>query len=100
MSRSGGPGDALADGLLAGGGVIDVDGGVVEAGGEDAGEVFVVFDEQDVGGAFAVVENAAEFGEEEIFVEGLLHPALGVAGELRAEGGGENAEDDDGNVRR
>ena len=26
----------------------------LEAGGEDAGEVFVVFDEKDVGGAFAV----------------------------------------------
>ena len=52
-------GDALPDGLLAGGGVIDVDGCVLEAGDEDAGEVFVVFDEQDVGGAFAVVEDAA-----------------------------------------
>ena len=98
MRRSGRTGDALPDGLLAGGGVIDVDGGVVEAGDEDAGEVFVVFDEEDVGGTFAVVEDAAELGEEKIFVEGLLHPALGVAGELGAKGGGENAEHDDGNV--
>ncbi len=75
-----------------------MDGGVLEAGGEDAGEVFVVFDEQDVGGAFAVVEDAAEFGEEEVFVEGLLDPALGVAGELGTEGGGEHAEDDDRDV--
>ena len=59
---------------------------------------FVVFDEEDVGGAFAVMKDAAQFGEEELFVEGLLHPALGVAGELGAQGGGENAEDDDGNV--
>ena len=35
------------------------DGCVLEAGGEDAGEVFVVFDEEDVGGAVAVVEDAA-----------------------------------------
>jgi hypothetical protein len=91
-------GDALADGLLAGGGVVDAHGGVLEAGGEDAGEVFVVFDQEDVGWAFAVVEDAAQFGEEEVFVEGLLNPALGVAGELGAEGGGENAEDDDRDV--
>ena len=92
------PGDALADGLLARGSVIDVDGCVVEAGGEDAGEVFIIFDEQDVGGAFALMEDAAEFGEEEIFVEGFLDPALGVAGKLRTQGGGENAEDNDRNV--
>ena len=61
-------------------GVIDADGGVAEAGGEDAGEVFVVFNEEDVGGAFAVMEDAAEFGEEKIFVEWLLDPTLGVAG--------------------
>ena len=48
--------------------------------------------------AFAVMEDAAQFGEEEVLVEGLLDPALGVAGELGAEGGGENAEDDDGDV--
>jgi hypothetical protein len=52
-------GDALADGLLAGGGVVDSHCGVLEAGGEDAGEVFVVFDEEDVSGAFAVMEDAA-----------------------------------------
>jgi hypothetical protein len=52
-------GDALANGLLARGGVIDVDGGVLEAGGEDAGEVFVIFDEENVGGAFALMEHAA-----------------------------------------
>ncbi len=51
--------DAVPDGLLAGGGVVDVDGGVLEAGGEDAGEVFVVFDQKDVGGAVALVEDAA-----------------------------------------
>jgi hypothetical protein len=90
--------DALTDCLLAGSGVIDVDGGVFEAGGEDAGQIFVVFDEEDVGGAFAVMEDAAEFGEEEVFVEGLLDPALSIAGELGAQGGGENAKDDDGDV--
>ena len=36
------PGDALADCLLAGGGVIDAYGCILEAGSEDAGEVFVV----------------------------------------------------------
>ena len=75
-----------------------MDGRVVKAGGEDAGEVFIIFDEQDVGGAFALMEDAAEFGEEEIFVEGFLDPALGVAGKLRTQGGGENAEDNDRNV--
>ncbi len=92
--------DAVPDGLLAGGGVVDVDGGVLEAGGEDAGEVFVIFDEKDVGRAVALVQDAAEFGEEEVFVEGLLYPALGVAGELGAEGGGEDAEDHYGDVGR
>jgi hypothetical protein len=78
--------------------VVDVHRCVLEAGGKDAGEVFVVFDEEDVGGAFSVMEDAAQFGEEEVFVEGLLDPALGVARELGAEGGGENTEDDDGDV--
>ena len=45
------------------------------------------------------MQDAAEFGEEEALVEGLLDPALGVAGELGTEGGGEHAEDDDRNVR-
>ena len=54
-----------------------------------AGEVVVVFDEEDVGGAVAGVEDAAEFGEEEILVEGLLHPALGGAGDAVAGGGSE-----------
>src|SRR5271156_4220067 len=85
--------DALPDGLLTGGRVIDVDGCVLEACGEDAGQVVIVFDEEDIGGTVSVVEDATEFGEEEVFVEGLLHPALGVAGELRAKGGGEDAED-------
>src|SRR5271170_1994547 len=87
----------MANCLLASGCAFDADGGVPEAGGEDAGEVFVVFDEEDVGWAFSVMEDAAEFGEEEVFVEGLLDPTRGVAGELGAEGGGENAEDHDGN---
>jgi hypothetical protein len=51
--------DALPNGLLAGGGVVDVDGGVLEAGREDAGEIVVIFDEEDVGGAFSVVEDTA-----------------------------------------
>jgi hypothetical protein len=42
--KVGGAGDALANGLLTGGSAFDADGGVPEAGGEDAGEVFVVFD--------------------------------------------------------
>ena len=92
------PCDALPDGHLAGGGVVDVDGGILKAGDENAGEVFVVFDEQDVGGTFSLMEDAAQFGEEKIFVEGFLDPALGVAGELRTERGGEDAENDDGYV--
>ncbi len=52
-------GDALADGRLAGGGVVDADRCILETGGEDAGEVFVVFDEEDVGGALSMVEDAA-----------------------------------------
>jgi hypothetical protein len=89
---------ALAYGLLARVGVFDVDGGVMEAGDNDAGEVFIVLDEQDVGGAFAGVEDAAEFGEEEALVEGFLNPALGVAGELGTKGRREDTEDDDRNV--
>src|SRR5580704_16881335 len=92
------PGDALANGLLARGGVVDVDCGILKAGGEDAGQVFVIFDEEDVGGTLSMVKDATELGEEEIFVEGLLDPALGVAGELGAQGGGENAQDNDGDV--
>ena len=60
--------------------MIDVDGCVVEAGGEDAGQIFVIFDEENVGWSFSVVENTAQFCEEEVFVEGFLHPALRVAG--------------------
>jgi hypothetical protein len=52
-------GDALPDGLLTGGGVIDPYSCVLKAGGEDAGKVFVVFDEEDVGRAFAVMKDAA-----------------------------------------
>ena len=74
-----------------------MDVGLFEGGDDDAGEVFVVFDEEDLGWAFAAVEDAAELCEEEVFVEGLLHPALGVSGELRAEDWREDAEDDDGN---
>jgi hypothetical protein len=74
--------EALADRLLAGCGVIDVDGGILKAGDDDRGEIFVVFDEQNVCGAVAGVEDAAEFGEEEAFVERLLNPALRAASEL------------------
>ena len=58
MRRSGGTGDALADGLLTGGGVIDVNGGILEAGGENAGEVFVIFDQENIGGTVAVMKDA------------------------------------------
>jgi len=76
--------------------VVDGDVGLAEAGEDDAGEVFVVFDEEDLGGAVVAAKDAAELGEEEAVVEGLLHPTLGVAGELAAEDGREDAEDDDG----
>ncbi len=65
--------------------MIDANGGVLEAGDENAGQVFVVFDEQDVGWAIAMMQNTAKLGEEEVFVEGFLDPTLSVAGEL---GGG------------
>src|ERR1700679_2363214 len=78
--------------------MVNVDGGILEAGDENTGKIFVVFDEQDVGGAFSLVQDAAQFGEEEIFVEGFLNPALSVAGELRTQRGGENAEDNNGDV--
>jgi hypothetical protein len=91
--------DALTDGLLAGCRMFDVDGGVLEAGDDDGGEIFVVFDEEDVDRAFAGVQDATELCEEKAFVEGFLDPALGVAGELGTEGGGEHAEDDDRDVR-
>ena len=91
-------GEAAPDSLLAGRGVVDVHIGLAEAGDDDAGEIFVIFDEEDLGGTVAGAEDTAEFGEEEIFVEGLLDPALGVAGKLGTESGGEDAEDHDGNV--
>jgi hypothetical protein len=49
------PCDALADGLLAGGDVIDSNRCILKAGGEDAGEVFIVFNEEDIGRTLAVV---------------------------------------------
>jgi hypothetical protein len=55
----GAAGDALPYRLLAGGGVLEVDGCVAEAGFDYAGEVIVVFDEEDVRGAFAGVKDAA-----------------------------------------
>ncbi len=90
----------MANRLLSRGGVFDVDGCVLEAGDNHAGKVAVIFDQQNVGRTVAVVQNAAQLGEEQVFVEGLLHPALRVAGELRAKRWREHAEDDDGNVRR
>src|ERR1700735_4347057 len=48
----GGAGDALADGLLAGGRMFYVDGGVLEAGDDYRGEIFIVLDEEDVNGTF------------------------------------------------
>ena len=91
--------NAAPDGLLARGGVLDADVCFLEAGDNDAGEVLVVFDEEHLCGAFATMEDTAEFGEEEGFVEGLLHPSLGRSGELAAQGGGEDAENDDGDGR-
>ena len=55
---------------------------VLEAGDDDGGEVNGHLRRGGRGGAFARVKDAAELGEEEVFVEGLLDPALGVAGEL------------------
>jgi hypothetical protein len=78
--KVGRPSDAVANGLLASGGTIDANGGVAEAGGEDAGEIFVIFDEQNVGRTVPVMEDAAQLGEEEVLVEWLLDPTLGVAG--------------------
>ncbi len=79
--------------------MVDRDVGLLEAGDDDAGEVFVVFDEEDLGGAFSAMENPAELGEEEVLVEGFLYPALGAAGELAPKHGGEDTKDDDGNER-
>jgi hypothetical protein len=76
--------------------------GGFKAGHDDGGEVLIVFDEEDASGAAAGMEDAAEFGEEETFVEGLLDPSLGVGDEGRTAGGtggrGEDAEDDDGDA--
>ena len=79
--------------------MLEIHGCIAEGGFDDGGEIVIVLDEQDVGGAFAGVEDAAELGEEELLVEGLLNPALGVAGELGTEAGGEDTEDDDRDVR-
>ena len=84
--------------------VVEAGGGCggFKAGEDDGGEVEVVFDEQDASWSGAGVKDAAEFGEEEVFVEGLLHPALRGGDERRAvavaRGGGKDAEDDDGDV--
>ncbi len=77
--------DAVANRLLSRGGVIDVDGCIAEVRDQHAGQIVIVFYEQDVCGTFAVMEYASELGEEEIFIEGLLDPALGVSAELRTE---------------
>ncbi len=92
--------EAVADSLLAGGDVIDMDLRLLEAGNDDAGEVVVVFDEEDLSGTVAPAKDTAEFGKEQMFVEGFLHPTLCVAGHLTTEDGGEDAEDDDGNRGR
>ena len=77
--------EAVLDGVLAGERVVDVDVGVLEAGDDDLGEVGVVFDKEDVGGAVAGVEDAGKLGEKEVLVEGLLHPAGGGRGGVAAE---------------
>ena len=52
---------AAVDGFLAGGSVVDA-GRIGETGDDDGGEVGVVFDEQDVGGPFASLEDAGKLG--------------------------------------
>ncbi len=89
--------DATANSLLARAGVVDRHVGVPEAGDDDAGEVLVILNEQDLRRSFATVENAAKFSEEQVLIERLLNPALSASGELASENGRENAEDDDGN---
>ena len=58
--------------------MVDEHVGLFEAGDDHRGEVGIVLDEQDVGRAFAGVEHARKFGEEQVLVEWLLHPALGL----------------------
>ena len=72
--------ETVLDGMLARDGVVYADVCIFKAGDDDGGKVGVVFHEQDVGGAFAGVEDAGEFGEQEVLVEGLLHPAGGGGG--------------------
>ena len=72
--------EALPNCLLQGGGMVDMNCGVLKAGNEDTGEVFVIFDQENVSWTVSVVEDSAEFGEEEVFVEGFLYPTLCVPG--------------------
>ena len=53
MRRSGRRVRQRADGLLAGGGMVDADVGLLEAGDDNAGEILIVLDEEYLGGAFA-----------------------------------------------
>ena len=57
-------------------GVVDADIRLFEAGNDYGGKVDIVLYQQNVCRAGSGVENAREFGQEKVFVEGLLDPAL------------------------
>ena len=59
--------------------MVDVHIRVAERRDDDAGEILIVLDEEHARGTVAVAKDAAELREEEILVEGLLHPALGLS---------------------
>ncbi len=61
--------------LIARAGVGDEKSGAFEAGADGAGEMFVGFDDQNLGGAGPVVKSVAEAGQESVFVDGFLDPA-------------------------
>ncbi len=72
-------------------------GRVAEVCDQNTRQVVVIFHQQDVRGTVSVVENAAKLGEQKIFIEGLLHPALRIAGELGTQCRRENTQHDYGN---
>src|SRR5664280_971437 len=69
--------------LLQRRGVVDPDSGVLEAPNDNLRELLVLFHQQNLARPFLDSEYAANFSQQEVLVEGLLHPTLSVAGKHR-----------------
>ena len=72
--------EAVVDGGLAGAGVEDLHISLLEAGDDDGGEGLRRLPRGGCGRGLHRMEDAGKLGEEEVLVEGLLHPALSGSG--------------------